>query len=62
MNNENEERMREYNLKIAYKNGIVDGIKRYAWWEYGTQYVGTYKKTLEQAIQEIEKEYDGLTP
>jgi hypothetical protein len=60
MNNENEERMREYNLKIAYKNGIIEGIKRYSWWEDGKQYVGTTKKTLEQAIQEIEKEYEGL--
>lgn len=31
MNNENEERMREYDLKMVYKNGIIDGIKRYAW-------------------------------
>ena len=54
MNNENKERMREYDLKMVYKNGIIDGIKRYAWWESGTQYVGTYKKTLEQAIQEGE--------
>lgn len=62
MNNENEERMREYNLKIAYKNGIIEGIKRYVWWEDGKQYVGTHKKTLEQAIQEVEKEYEGLEP
>lgn len=62
MNNENKERMREYDLKMVYKNGIIDGIKRYAWWESGMQYVGTYKKTLEQAIQEVEKEYEGLEP
>ena len=62
MNNENEERMREYDLKMVYKNGIIDGIKRYAWWESGMQYVGTYKKTLEQAIQEVEKEYEGIEP
>lgn len=62
MNNGNEERMREYDLKMVYKNGIIDGIKRYAWWESGMQYVGTYKKTLEQAIQEVEKEYEGLEP
>ena len=54
--------MREYDLKMVYKNGIIDGIKRYAWWESGMQYVGTYKKTLEQAIQEVEKEYEGLEP
>ena len=48
MNNENEERIREYNLKIAYKNGIIEGIKWYSWWEDGIQYVGTAKKSLEQ--------------
>lgn len=62
MNNEKAERIREYNLKIAYKNGIIEGIKRYAWWEGGKQYVSTYKKTLEYATQEIEKEYEGLKP
>lgn len=54
----NEERMREYDIKIAYKNGIINGIKRYSWWEDGVRYVGTTKKTLEQAIQEVEKEFD----
>lgn len=60
MNKENEERIREYNLKIAYKNGIIEGIKRYSWWEDGIRYVGTTKKTLEQAIKDIEKEYEEL--
>lgn len=60
--NESEERMKEYDLKIAYKNGIIDGIKRYSWWEDGQQYVGTVKKKLENAIQEIEEEYKGLEP
>ena len=60
MNKENKERMLEYNLKIAYKNGIIEGIKRYSWWEDGILYVGTAKKTLEQAIKEVEKEYEGL--
>ena len=59
---ENEERIREYNLKIAYKNGIIDGIKRYSWWEDGKQYVGTTKKTLEQALKEVEEEYENLKP
>ena len=62
MSDENEERVREYNLKIAYKNGMIDGIKLCAWWEDGIQYVGTHKKTLEQAIQEIENQYEGLKP
>ena len=61
MDKENEKKMPEYNLKAVYKNGIIEGIKRYSWWEDGIQYVGTAKKTLEQAIQEVEKEFEGLT-
>ena len=62
MNKGNEERMLEYNLEIAYKNGLIEGIRRYSWWEDGMQYVGTTKKPLEQAIKEVEKEYEGLEP
>lgn len=62
MNKENEERMSDLDLKMVYKNGIIDGIKRYSWWEDGQQYVGTSKKRLEQAIEDIEKEYEGLAP
>ena len=54
--NEQKGRMREYDLKIAYKNGIIDGLRRYSWWEDGIQYVGTSKKTLESAILDVEKE------
>lgn len=57
---ENEERVIEYDLKIAFKNGIIDGIKRYSWWEDGKQYVGISKKLLEQAIKEVEEEYESL--
>jgi len=57
---ENEERVREYGLKVAFKNGIIDGIRRYSWWEDGKQYVGTSKKTLDQAIKEVEEEYENL--
>jgi cell fate regulator YaaT (PSP1 superfamily) len=62
IDNEAEERMREYNTKIAYKNGILEGIKRYSWLEDGIRYVGTAKKTLDAAIQEIEEEYKCLEP
>jgi hypothetical protein len=61
-NDETEERIREYNLKIAYKNGIIEGLRQCSWWEEGIQYVGMSKKTLESAIQEIDKEYDNLEP
>lgn len=56
------DRLAEYNLKIAYKNGILDGLRRCSWWEDGIQYVGTSKKTLDSAIQDVEKEYQGLEP
>lgn len=59
---EAEERIEEYNIKIAYKNGVLEGLKRYSWLEDGIRYVGTAKKTLDAAIQEIEEEYKYLEP
>jgi hypothetical protein len=43
-------------MKTAYKNGMVEGLKRCSWCEDGIRYIGTSKKTLESAIQEIENE------
>jgi hypothetical protein len=60
INDEAEER--EYNIKIAYKNGLLEGVKRYSWLEDGIRYVGTAKKPLDAAIQEIEEEYEYLKP
>lgn len=39
-----------------YKKGLIDGVTRYAWWKDGVQYVGTFGKTLKQAIEEIDFE------
>ena len=39
-----------------YFNGIVEGVRLYAWWKDGEQYVGTCGKTLKEAIKDIEEE------
>jgi hypothetical protein len=43
-------------LNEAYYNGIRDGIKQYAWWRDGVQYVGTTGTTLKDALKDIDKE------
>ena len=50
----------EERVKTAYKNGIVEGLKRCSWSEDGIRYVGMSKKTLESAIKEIEEEHKQL--
>jgi len=37
----------------AFKQGLRDGVTRYAWWKDGTQYVGTCKTTLKEALEDI---------
>lgn len=37
----------------AYYLGLREGLKMYAHWKDGVQYVGTTGKTLKEAIQEI---------
>ena len=37
-----------------YYNGIVEGVRLYAWWKDGVQYVGTCGKTLKQSLQDVE--------
>jgi hypothetical protein len=43
-------------LNEAYYNGIREGIKQYAWWRDGVQYVGTTGTTLKDALKDIDKE------
>ena len=38
--------------KRAYSRGYEEGVRAYAWWKDGVQYVGTCGKTLEQALKE----------
>jgi exonuclease VII small subunit len=37
----------------AIKEAKVQGLRLFAWWKDGVQYVGTCGTTLEKAIQEI---------
>jgi exonuclease VII small subunit len=36
----------------------VKGIKRFAWWKDGVEYVGTCGLTLEQALKEVDEELE----
>lgn len=47
----------EERIRLAYTNGMIEGIKMYAWWKDGTQYVGCGRETLKQAIEDVEKQY-----
>ena len=40
-------------LVQSRKQGLIDGLTRYAWWRDGTQYVGTCGTTLKDAILEV---------
>ena len=45
-------------LKI-WRAGIKHGMREYAWWKDGVEYVGTTGKTLKQAWAEVDAgEYD----
>ena len=52
---ENERLHREVtdNRLAAYAVGKIDGLRAYAWWKDGTEYVGCGNYTLEQAIHEV---------
>lgn len=43
-------------LEIAYVDGKKEGIRLFAWWKDGVQYVGTCGKTLEEALKEVDDE------
>lgn len=39
-----------------YYDGKREGIRLYAWWKDGKQYVGTTGTTLKEALKEVSKE------
>lgn len=39
-----------------YIRGLKAGVRLYAWWKDGTQYVGTCGTTLKHALERIDKE------
>ena len=40
--------------KRQYRKGYEDGLRAYAWWKDGVEYVGTCGTTLEQALKNKE--------
>lgn len=44
-------------LGVAWLQGYIEGLKAYAWWKDGTQYVGTCGTTLTEAIKRAKEEY-----
>ena len=55
---DNPEATREERAMYAagYKQGLLDGVRRFAWWKDGTQYVGCGVENLSEAYIEIERE------
>ena len=47
-------RVEDENNTIAYYNGLREGVRLYAHWKDGVQYVGTTGKTLKKAIEQID--------
>ncbi len=44
-------------LQMAWLQGYIEGLKAYAWWKDGTQYVGSCGTTLTEAIERAKREY-----
>jgi hypothetical protein len=44
-------------LQMAYLQGYIDGLKEFAWWKDGTQYVGTCGTTLKEAVEKAKREF-----
>lgn len=44
----------------AYYQGLREGLKRFAWWKDGTQYVGTCGTSLKEALESINQEEKDL--
>ena len=41
-----------------YLEGFIDGLREFAWWKDGQQYVGTCGTTLADAIKTARANYD----
>ena len=47
--------------KISFRKGIKVGLRQFAWWKDGVEYVGTCGYTLKQALQDVDDgKYDGM--
>lgn len=45
-------------IRIALKEGVIEGLTRYAWWKNGVQYVGSCGTTLKKALDDVDKEFE----
>lgn len=43
-------------FSTVYRDALIDGVTRYAWWQDGEQQVGTCGSTLKQAVEKIKQE------
>jgi hypothetical protein len=41
-------------LIYAHYDGLREGVRMYAWWKDGVQYVGTTGRTLREALVDID--------
>lgn len=48
-----QEQFMQLQMTQAYHEGLRDGIRQYAHWRDGTQYVGTTGRTLQQALDSV---------
>ena len=48
----------EKTADAAYIKGMKYGVRRFAWWKDGVQYVGTTGRTLQEALADIDKGSD----
>jgi len=44
-------------LQTAWLRGYIEGLKAYAWWKDGVQYVGSCGTTLSEAVSRARREY-----
>lgn len=49
-----EDKLKLAQAKISFKAGVRHGIRMYAWWQDGVQFVGTTGRKLKDALLEYE--------
>lgn len=50
------ERTNNKRVAKAYWRGMRDGVRRFAWWKNGEQFVGSCGTTLKKALEDIYRE------
>lgn len=39
----------------AWRQGVIAGMRRFAWWKDGVEYVGSCGTTLKKAVEDVNK-------